>query len=365
MPTADELLSRQTAADLAACLRRATGGAPLPHVAPLARTLDGTFSERILALRDAVLADLPHDYPSFAVVLRTALEDPSFDGWMIWPVGEAVAVRALADGRRRAFDDGLALLARLTPRLTAEAALRPFLAADLDRALTTVMRWTRSPDEHVRRLASEGTRPRLPWARRVRAILDRPEATVPILDALHRDPSEYVRRSVANHLNDLSRAHPALAVEVAARWAADEDPTTARVVRHALRTLVKQGDPAALALLGFPPPSDLVVTGPVLDAAHVPAGGDLRFTATLENRADEPARLAIDYVVHYVKANGRTAPKVFKLGVRTLAPGERVTVSRTQSFRPISTRRHYPGEHALELQVNGAPFGRTAFALGG
>ena len=349
MPTAEEMLSVAAVRTLATVLGEA----------PTVRTVDldgASFSDRGRLVRDALLADLPARYPSFERAIRRAMRDPRFTGWMIWPVTEAVAVRAVPN----AFDQGLALVADLTSRLTGEFALRTFLAADLDRTLATALRWTESPDEHVRRLASEGTRPRLPWAKRVSSILDDPQSTVPILDALHRDPSEYVRRSVANHLNDISRADPALAVEVATRWLTTE---TQSVVRHALRTLIKSADPGALALLGFPPPAALTVLGPTLGAVELRVGEELPFEFTLRNDDGAEVRLAVDYVVHHRKANGTLSPKVFKLTTRTLAAGESVTISRRHSFRPISTRVYHAGEHALELQVNGRTFGRTSFQL--
>jgi hypothetical protein len=194
----------------------------------------------------------------------------------------------------------------------------------------------------------------------VPAILDDPQSTVPILDALHRDPSPYVRRSVANHLNDISLSDPALAVDVSTRWLTTE---TLPLVRHALRTLVKAADPGALALLGFPPPAGLTVVGPALGARVVRVGDELPFEFTLRNDGGDEVRLAVDYVVHHRKANGSLSAKVFKLTTRTLAAGESVTISRRHSFRPISTRVYHDGEHALELQVNGRTFGRTSFQL--
>jgi 3-methyladenine DNA glycosylase AlkC len=348
MPTAEEMLSTGAVRSLARIL-----DAPTVRAVKLT---GAAFSERGRLVRDALLADLPTGYAAFERAIRKAMKDPGFTGWMIWPVTEAVAVRAVPT----AFDKGLALVADLTSRLTGEFALRTFLAADLDRTLATALRWTESPDEHVRRLASEGTRPRLPWARRVAAIIDDPQSTVPILDALHRDPSPYVRRSVANHLNDISRSDPALAVDVAARWLTTD---TLPLVRHALRTLVKAADPGALALLGFPPPAGLTVVGPSLGAAAVRVGDELPFEFTLRNEGGTEVRLAVDYVVHHRKANGSLSPKVFKLTVRTLAAGESVTISRRHSFRLISTRVYHPGEHAVELQVNGRTFGRTSFEL--
>jgi hypothetical protein len=214
----------------------------------------------------------------------------------------------------------------------------------------------------VRRLASEGTRPYLPWAVRVPEILARPGITVPVLDALYRDESDYVRRSVANHLNDLSRDHPELVVATAGRWLAEPAPTTPALVRHALRTLVKRGDPGALELLGFGP-ATLEIDGPVLAAATVPFDGTVRFTAAVRNVGAEQARLSIDYVVHHRKANGSQTAKTFKLTTRTLAPGEELEISRDHSFRPITTRRYYPGPHAVALQVNGVATDRVAFEL--
>ncbi|WP_327232762.1 DNA alkylation repair protein [Streptomyces sp. NBC_01317] len=364
MPTADELISPAAAAGLVRCLEAVAPQRELSALRRAATSLAGVgLRARNDLLREALLTDLPAAYADFDKTVRSAMDDPEFTGWMIWPVTDAVATRALASDDPRAFDDALALLADLTPRLTAEFALRRLLNADLDRALADIQGWTAHPDAHVRRLASEGTRPRLPWAVRVKPLADRPEATVPILDALYRDPSEYVRRSVANHLNDVSHTSPELAVRVATAWAAAPDGTTTKVVRHALRTLVKQGHPGALGLLGFPPPAALTVSGPVLGATALSVGDELPFEVTLTNDSAAETRLAVDYVVHYRKANGGTAPKVFKLTTVTLAPGETVVLARRRSFKPITTRTFHAGEHALEVQVNGVARGRAVFQL--
>lgn len=351
MPTAEEMLSTAAVAGLGAIL-----AAPTVVAVELTGT---TFSERGRLVRDALLIDLPTPYDEFDRVIRKALTDDAFTGWMIWPVTEAVATRAVS---ARAFDDGLALLAELTGRLTGEFALRTFLAADVDRTLATALEWTAHPDEHVRRLATEGTRSRLPWARQVPQLLEKPR-TLAILDALRSDSSAYVRRSVANHLNDLSRDHPVAAVALASRWAEAPDEHSGWIIRHGLRTLVKKGDPGALRLLGFAPPVGVEVVGPTLGRTEVEFGGELTFAVTLTNTSNEPVRLAVDYVVHHQKANGRLMPKVFKLAVRDLPAGATDTIHRRHSFRPISTRRYYPGPHALEIQVNGRPTGPTPFTL--
>ncbi|PVE09009.1 DNA alkylation repair protein [Streptomyces scopuliridis] len=367
MPTADELISAASIRQLARVLgataapstRWSTVRASAEALGPLG------LSQRTRAVCDALVQDLPGTYPAAADVFRAALADPRFSGWMIWPVTEAVAALAVDSARPADFEDGLALLAALTPRLTSEFALRTFLNADMERTLRTVGTWTASADPSVRRLASEGTRPRLPWAKQVPELRHRPSVTVPILDALHTDADEVVRRSVANHLNDISRLDPALAVSTARDWSERAAAaTTPAVVKHAMRTLVKQADAAALDLLGFAPPSeDLTVTGPSLRSTKVTQDDALVFGVDLTNEGPRPVRLAVDYVIHYRKANGTTAPRVFKLTTRTLAAGERLALERRHSFRPITTRRHYPGEHALEIQVNGRRSGRAAFVV--
>jgi 3-methyladenine DNA glycosylase AlkC len=364
MPFADELIGADAATALVAAIAAAAPGTPVPALQAATGGLGGrSLRERSDLLRDALLADLPWDYPSFARTVRAAQHGQlPFSGWLIWPVTTAVATKAIDDGGAAAFDDAMGLLAELTGRLTAEFAVRALLDHDLDRALAIAQAWTGSSDPDVRRLASEGTRPFLPWAKRVPALLARPRATLPILGALYRDESEFVRRSVANHLNDLGRHHPELVVETAATWLAEAVDTTGSLVRHGLRGLVKRGDPGALGLLGFTPVT-VEVVGPVLAGTEIPFGGELSFTAGVVNTGAEPAALAIDYVVHHMKADGRQRATTFKLTTARLGPGKRLELSRRHSFREITTRRYHPGAHAVELQVNGVRSGRSEFVL--
>jgi len=360
MPLAEELINEETAKALTNAIKKAAPGTRVSALRAASAEL-GPLPLRARAdlLRDALLADVPGDFVTLAAVVRGAA---GLDGWMIWPVSTAVAERAVADGSSAAFDDAMALLAELTGRLTAEFAIRTLLRQDLDRAMPIIQAWTTSSDPAVRRLASEGTRPYLPWAVRVPAIIARPDVTVPILDSLYRDDDEVVRRSVANHLNDLSRENTHLVVDTARRWLADPDDNTAPLVRHALRTLVKRGDPKALALLGFHPVT-VTVDGPVLDRTAVPFGGSISFQVTIANDGDRPARLAVDYAVHHRKANGSETAKVFKLTTRTLAPGEHLTLAKVHSLRAITTRRYYPGPHGVDIRVNGIASTRADFEL--
>jgi 3-methyladenine DNA glycosylase AlkC len=365
MPFADELIGTHTALALVEAIQAAEPGRSLPALRASVTALGPlALRERSDLLRDALLADLPRTYAELATTVRRAARgDAHFSGWLIWPVTSAVAARAVTDGTPASFDDALDLLADLTSRLTSEFAIRTLLRHDLDRAVEVIAgTWVPSEDVDVRRLASEGTRPYLPWAVRVPGIIADPAVTVPILTALYRDDSEYVRRSVANHLNDLSRENAELVVATAAGWLAEPDENTLRLVTRGLRTLVKRGDPGALALLGFRPAA-LDVSDLVLDRDTVPIGGTVSFTATITNTGDEPARLSIDYVVHHRKADGGSTGKTFKLAVRILAPGERFAASKTHSFRVITTRRYHPGTHAIELLVNGVSVGVHSFEL--
>jgi 3-methyladenine DNA glycosylase AlkC len=362
VPTADELLSAPAVIELAECLRLAAPNQGWARVRASTKNFDGlALGERAVVVRDALLADLPASYAATAKIVRKMLKNEAFTSWMIWPVGEAAAVRALASTKSGDFEDGLRLLAQLTGRFSSEFAIRSFLNADLQRTLDAAIIWTRDLDEAVRRLASEGTRPRLPWAKQVPAFRAQPAAAIEILSRLYRDESETVRRSVANHLNDISRADPNLAVRTATRWLKKPDANTPRLVRHAMRTLIKQAHPGALALMGFAASETVSIGRPKVQAKVVPLGGELVFESVVVNQGSSEIRLVIDYIVHYQKANGTQAPKVFKLSTKTLAPGERLRIQKRHSFKPISTRRHYAGRHTIELQVNGSRSQGTSF----
>lgn len=363
MPLADELLGEREARALIGALAGADPAAPLDAVRATAGALgELPLSGRARALAAAMLADVDGDSDRLNAHVRAALADPGFSGWMLWAVGLAVAQRAIETATSSAFDDALAVLRELTPRMTSEFSVRPLLRHDLPRALGIMGEWVSDPDPHVRRLASEGTRPLLPWGERVPGLVEEPALTRAILDALHDDPDEAVRRSVANHLNDHSRAHPAFAVAVVDGWSAGGGAHVVRTSRHALRTLVKRGDPAALALLGFRP-AEVSVRPIELSSREIEFGGAVRFRAELENLGADAAELVVDYVLFFPDARGRERTKIFKIGQRTLAPGERTRVDASRSFRALTTRSYYPGDYSIALQVNGVVHERADFAL--
>jgi hypothetical protein len=209
---------------------------------------------------------------------------------------------------------------------------------------------------------SEGTRPRLPWAPRLRALQADPAPVLPLLEALRDDPAEYVRRSVANNLNDISKDHPGLVLDVCRRWMADAGPERRALVRHALRTLSRAGDPDALAVLGFDGPDGFTVPGITLTPVAPRIGGTLRVECTVANGGESPAAALVHLRVHFVKARG-TAPKTFLMGERDIPGGGVAPLRKTVSLRQHSTRTHRPGAHRLEVLVNGAVMGARTFEL--
>lgn len=306
---------------------------------------------RVELLTDRLAATLPDDFEAAADVLWRALDSPTFTGWMTWPCSNFVA-RAGIDHPAAA----LPLLAGLTPRWSCEFAVRPFIERHPEATYEYLRRCAADPDEHVRRFVSEGTRPRLPWGRRLRGLVADPTPNIELLDRLVDDPSAYVRRSVANHLNDIAKDHPDVALSLARRWQPLGDGP-AWVARHGLRTLVKRGDREALVLLGAAPDADVRLTGLVVDREAIAIGDEVTFTFTLELVGDAEAVVVIDYRVHYVGADGRARPRVFKLTRRRLAPGVPVTVARRHRFAHVSIRQIRPGRHTVDVQVNGRVLG--------
>ncbi|OWY59966.1 hypothetical protein B7486_71730, partial [cyanobacterium TDX16] len=199
--------------------------------------------------------------------------------WALWPTTTFIESRSLEDPA-----EAVDALGRITPYSSAEFALRPLLDAHPDETLTALEAWVADDDQHLRRAASESTRPRLPWGRRLKGFVVDPTPVVErILDRLHDDPEEYVRRSVANNLNDVAKDHPELAVATARRWLAEGGDGSARTVRHALRSLVKAGDPEALAALGYAADAPVTVTDLVVATPVVTVGEALELTFTLRN----------------------------------------------------------------------------------
>lgn len=320
------------------------------------------LTERVTHIA-ACLADvLPSDYPTALHNIETALGPPAAGGTADSGSFRVLPLLRHVSGHGLAYPElAVPALGRLTRHFSAEFDIRPFLAQHTTLTLEYMQRWTGDPDPRIRRLASEGSRPRLPWGMRLQAFVADPSPTLPILTALRDDPDPVIRRSVANHLNDIAKDHPQRVVALAKDWMDDATTERRALLRHALRTLVKQGDQGALAVLGFDTHAPVTLAAFALDRDTVQFGGGLRLAGTLI--ALEDAKLSIDYAIHHRKADGSLVPKIFKLTTKAVKAGERITLDKAHAIRPITTRRYYPGLHRVELLVNGHSVGSADFVL--
>ncbi len=245
---------------------------------------------------------------------------------------------------------------QLTQRFTAEFCIRPFLLKYPDKTLKQLQNWINDDSEHVRRLISEGTRPRLPWGIRLKPFQHDPTPVLALLEQLKDDPSEYVRRSVANNLNDIGKDHPEHLLVVAEQWRKDASPERLKLIKHALRSVIKQGDPRALQVLDVDHRARINVNAQRLTPKRVSLGEHITISAEIHNPSKRRQKVLVDYRIHFVKANGDYGIKVFKLKVMDLGPGESLPISKNHKFALMTTRTLYAGLHRVDLLVNGQAF---------
>jgi 3-methyladenine DNA glycosylase AlkC len=330
-----------------------------PHDAFLADARKGyaplSLIRRGRHVADALRRHLPPDYPDALAILMASLAhlpvggtEQTLGSFLLLPYTQFVSEHGLDH-----FEPSMAAQYRLTQLFTAEFSLRAFLDRHPDKTLALLRGWARDPSEHVRRLVSEGTRPRLPWAARLRAFQKDPTPVLALLELLRDDESLYVRRSVANNLNDIGKDHPERLVATANAWLDGASPQRQWIVRHALRSAIKRADPGALSALGFGGSANVRVGEVAIRPKRAAIGGGLSIAFDVANRAKKAQRVLVDLRVFYVKANGGSAPKVFKLTTLSLAPGETARVSKSLSLAQMSTRKHYPGRHRVEVMLNG------------
>ena len=309
---------------------------------------------------------LPEDFEQAGHILLNSLApesdeeqtlDDGISGWAIMPMTDYVAIRGLAH-----HDFSMTLLNAMTRRFTAEFSLRFFLLDAPDETLKTLKSWLKDDNKHVRRLISEGTRPRLPWAMQLPSFIQNPAPVIELLEALKDDPEEYVRRSVANNLNDIAKDHPELVAGIAKQWLLDADDNRKRLIRHACRTLLKQGNRDVLDVFGYAPP-ELEATRLELHEEQVRLNHHLSFSLSLVSCCDKEQSLMIDYVIHHQKKNGKTAPKVFKWKKVVIPAGKKLSMSKQHLFKPVTTRVYYAGLHEVEILINGQSVAKKSFFL--
>lgn len=319
-------------------------------------------------IADALHQFLPNDYSQAAQLIIDSLGDPLKDtdrfGMSVFLYLPYVFfVARYGANQPEHFDLSMRAQYELTQRFSAEFSIRPYLEMYPERTLAQLHVWASDENEHVRRLVSEGSRPRLPWAPRLKMFQTNPQPAIELLEKLKDDPSLYVRRSVANHLNDIGKDHPQLLIEIAQRWLHNASDQRQWIVKHALRSAVKRGDPDALKLLGFGAKTDVTVADQFISASQIREGEGIEFACSIKNNTQQEVALMIDYVIHFVKANQATKHKVFKLTQTQLLANETLRLQKRHSFRKMTTRTHYAGAHHIELQINGVAHRLGSFDL--
>ena len=297
---------------------------------------------------------LPPAYPAALALLRTvAGEFHGFDA-MLFP--DFVECYGL-DHRELS----LSALEQFTQNASAEFAIRPFLDQDPDLILIWLKKWAVDPDPQLRRLASEGCRPRLPWAMALPKFKENPAPILPILETLKNDPAESVRRSVANNLNDISKNNPEVTLLICQNWFG-RNPNTDRIVKHACRGLLRAGNPKALRLFGFEDPRHIEITNLSLSPESLPLGGEIKFSFELGVKSPRESKIRLEFAIDYVKASGKISRKIFQLREKVFAPGH-YSINKKLSFQDLSTRKYFPGRHQLNIIVNGIPKANRYFEV--
>lgn len=304
----------------------------------------------------SIARHLPGDYPDALDILMRSIEkrrpgdqiEGSMASFFYLPHTIFIAESGIEH-----FDASMRAQYRLTQLFTAEFSVRPFIDRYQKESLSLLREWAADPSPHVRRLVSEGTRPRLPWAGRLRNFQQNPAPVLALLELLKDDPEIYVRRSVANNLNDIGKDHPEVLVRVARRWIKGASEERRTLVRHALRSLVKQGNRDALDILGFGGPSRISIENVSITPKRAARGGRISITFDVRSRSSQAQRLMLDMRIHFIKANGKPSPKVFKLKAIHLPARGNDTIRKTVSLDDLTTRRHYPGRHIVDVLVNG------------
>jgi len=218
--------------------------------------------------------------------------------------------------------------------------------------MAQMRKWSLNENHHLRRLASEGCRPRLPWAPPLRAFISDPTSVIPILEELKKDDSLYVRKSVANHLNDISKDHPKLVLNIAKRWFGPSDHTN-WIVKHGLRTLLKKGDKKVLSIFGLDNSKHIKINNLSLSETKICIGDFIHFEFNIFNNSSTNRNIRLEYKIDFVKANNSTSGKVFHISEFNLAPNSSKPLKRKQWFKNLTTRKHYPGSHKITIIVNG------------
>lgn len=329
------------------------------------------MKERVKHLASAYKCFLPTNFKKATKILLATLGDEidhennewdgqsseGLSGFLIWPHTQFIEDYGQSD-----FETSIKALYEMTKRFTAEFAIRPFIEKNPKEIYKILNTWSTDPNHHVRRLVSEGTRPNLPWGIKVNYIQKNLKRNISLIEKLKYDDSEYVRRSVANHLNDISRIDEELMIATCQKWAKDKK-VNKKIIRHASRTLLKKGQPEILALHGYHPLVKIDLTKKQTSPKSIKLGDSLNIDLRIKSRSNISEKLLIEAKVYFLKNNGEHSPKVFRLKDVTIKEKETLNINKDIKFKPVTTRKHYAGTQYIEILINGKSFGKEGFKL--
>jgi len=309
--------------------------------------------QRLRHIAIALQQFLPNNYSQAIEVLNQV--SPQFSGLQHLVFPAYIELFGLDE-----LDESIKALESFTQYSTSELAIRPFIIKYPDQMMVQMEIWAESENHHIRRLASEGCRPRLPWAMSLPEFKKNPQAVLKILEKLKYDKSDYVKKSVANNLNDISKDHPQIVIDIAKNWLGNNKDTD-WIVKHACRTLLKKGDRQVLELFGYGSIKHITLDDFIVQP-EVKEGDRLDFTFVLTTTKNCLGKLRIEYAMDFMKNNGKQARKIFKISESDFST-QKKNVKKQHSFKKISTRKYYPGKHGLAIIVNGQEMGLNSFIL--
>jgi 3-methyladenine DNA glycosylase AlkC len=318
---------------------------------------------RVKLIANTLKVYLDQDFPKALNQLMKIVKDQELKSFELWPATEFIQIYGLDH-----IDESLQAMYELTPKFTAEFSIRPFINIHGDIVFDKLKKWHNDSNEHIRRWLSEGTRPRLPWGERLTASVKNPKLGLIILDKLKFDSSLYVRKSVANHLNDIAKDHPELVIKTLAVWSKHVPKHYQKefnfILHRALRTLIKDGHTEALKLIGIKPSiSGLKVENFNVKTKTIKMGSNLEFSFDLKNTGSKKQKYIVDFIIYFQKSNGSLSSKVFKLKSGFIDPQSKIQIYKKYSFRAITTRKYYPGLHKISLKLNGTQGKTLSFDL--
>lgn len=307
---------------------------------------------RSLVISNALFENLPKDYRKSIDILTNVIKSKKLTGFELLPISDYISEYGINH-----FNVSMNALFYLTQEFTSEFAIRHFFIKDYKKTLTYFHKWSTHPNMHVRRFVSEGSRPLLPWGLKLKMFQDKPELTLKLLRKLKYDEELYVRKSVANHLNDLTKNNPEIIIKELSKWESTCPSKHKKKIewikKHALRTLIKKGNTKALKLMGITASNKLKINYLRINKNNFKIDDKIYIECEISSLSKKTEKIILDYVIYFLKSNGKTSPKVFKLKSFSIAPGESVKIKKTHSLKKITTMKFYPGIQLLGLKLNG------------